>query len=208
MIEIPENKRFLLIVLVLLLAGMISLVVGLQFYENMRQFYTLEGVVEGVKKEYPEATSLASTALGMRLSAAKDPEHPLMLLVDCREPEEYRVSHLEGAVNLRTPAEILQACDALRGPAEAPSLGPEAPPRSPAQVEVYVYCSVGHRSAKLVQELAKAGSQEGRYLRGGLFFWARESRPMVDSAGNATKKLHPYKAPWKALVDPENRAGE
>lgn len=203
MLDIPPNKRFLLIVLGLLLVAMIGMVVGLQMYEDMRKFYTLDGVTETVKKEYPGVTNLASTALSLRLNAKADADETPLLLVDCREPEEYRVSHLPGAVNLRTAAEVLQARDALE--AARPKAEESGPPRTREPVGIYVYCSVGHRSAQLVRDLTAAGCQEGRYLRGGLFFWAREDRPLVDEAGQPTTKLHPYKAPWKALVEPANR---
>lgn len=199
MLNLPPEKRFLLIVFGLLLVAAIAMVAGLQVYEKMRNFYSLNGVTEAVKKEHPGVTSLASTALALRLGSP-DPARP-MLLVDCRAPEEFRVSHLRGAVNLRSAAEVLKARDELQ--AARPKAADAAAVLPP--VEIYVYCSVGHRSAALVKDLIAAGCDDGRYLRGGLFFWAREDRPVVDAQGQLTKKLHPFEPPWMALVDPANR---
>jgi 3-mercaptopyruvate sulfurtransferase SseA len=68
-----------------------------------------------------------------------------------------------------------------------------------------VYCSVGYRSARIVERLRAAGHSDVRNLRGSIFQWANEGRPVV--RGDSTvHKVHPFDATWGRLLNADLRA--
>ncbi len=124
---------------------------------------------------------------------AQRPSDSLMI-VDVREPEEFAVSHLQGAVQVD------------------PTTSPEAfMQRFGAAVQgktLVFYCSIGWRSSELADRLAPAlraaGAGDIRNLRGGIFRWHNESRPLVNAAGS-TDWVHPYSPDWADLVARQGR---
>lgn len=105
-------------------------------------------------------------------------------LYDVRTREEYRVSHLPGAVRVDPDAGSL--------------------PPVPAGAEVVVtYCSLGFRSSALA---ARAPDPEAapprRDLDGGIFAWAHEALPLVDAAGRRTRRVHPFGGLWRLWLPP------
>jgi len=104
-------------------------------------------------------------------------EHTRPLILDARSHDEFAVSHLEGA---------------LRVDPERPELGSL---RVPEDTSVVVYCSVGYRSAAIVEKLSAAGVDDVYNLTGGIFAWANEGRPIVKSGEPATS-VHPYNDIW------------
>jgi len=70
--------------------------------------------------------------------------------------------------------------------------------------DIVFYCSVGVRSSDLAvlaaQRLKQGGAGRIANLRGGVFRWHNETRPLV-SRGQATQLVHPYDSIWKNLVE-------
>jgi len=64
------------------------------------------------------------------------------LIIDVREPEEFAIDHVEGAINL-TPKEILDGAIALKD--------------VPQETELVLYCVSGSRSNFAIIELQKLG---------------------------------------------------
>ncbi|UJR78626.1 rhodanese-like domain-containing protein [Sandaracinus amylolyticus] len=64
----------------------------------------------------------------------------------------------------------------------------------PSDRDVVVYCSVGARSAVIAERFPNA-----RNLRGGIFAWANESRPLVRD-GARTNEVHRYDSLWGMLL--------
>ena len=108
------------------------------------------------------------------------------ILLDARAPEELAVSHLDGAVRIDLDA------------ADFGSL--EIPP----EARVVVYCSVGYRSAVVAEALADSGAKRVYNLRGGIFGWASEGRPIVRD-GAPADSVHPFDAFWGRFLRPELR---
>ena len=108
------------------------------------------------------------------------------LILDARGPEEFAVSHLAGAVRV----------DPQASAAEVLAAHPEA-----ARRPVLVACSVGWRSALLAERLRAAGV-DARNLRGGVFRWRNEGRPLV-RGGAPTGDVHPYDEKWGRLIADE-----
>ena len=98
-------------------------------------------------------------------------------LLDVRTPEEFAVSHLPGAIRVDPERPDLRSMElALRSP-------------------VVVYCSVGYRSAAILDDIRTPGLGEIYNLRGGIFAWANEGHPIVRDQAPASS-VHPYDAIW------------
>ena len=117
-----------------------------------------------------------------------------ILLLDIRDPEEYAVSRLPGAiwVNPSASAEtaLIQMGD-VRGKT------------------IVVYCSVGKRSSIFAEReqlaLKEMGAVSIANLERGIFGWHNAERTLVDANG-ATDAVHPYDAVWKQYVERKAKA--
>ena len=111
-----------------------------------------------------------------------------VLFLDIRDPEEYAVSHIPGAIRVSfgaSPDEVMAAVGDVSGK------------------EIVAYCSVGRRSsifAKDMQDTLKAsGAVSVANLEGGVFGWHADHRALEDARG-ATDLVHPYDEIWKRYV--------
>jgi rhodanese-related sulfurtransferase len=144
---------------------------------------TWEAVFARIARDWPGVPQMTTAELARRLGA-KD-ERPI--LIDTRAQEEYAVSHLPGAVWAETPAQIQAA---LR----------DVPPER----AVVLYCSVGVRSSKAAAELMRDGRGNVFNLRGSIFQWANEGRP-IERDGQPATGVHPYNRKWGGLLDAKLR---
>lgn len=111
------------------------------------------------------------------------------ILLDVRETDEFEVSHIPGAVQIDPGASAADVQALLA------SVG--ATPDTP----VIVYCSVGRRSSRLGSRVVDAlDGHEVTNLRGGVFAWHNQSRPLENAAGT-TDAVHPYNDKWGKLVE-------
>lgn len=108
-------------------------------------------------------------------------------LLDARAPEEFAVSHLQGARRVDPDHPDLDALVELRSR------------------RVVVYCSVGYRSADIAQQLARAGFNNVYNLEGGIFAWANRGHPIY-ARGRRVHKVHPYDTLWGRYLRPELRS--
>lgn len=138
-----------------------------------------------IEEAFPGVPAIDTAALA---DAMQDPSRRLVL-IDVREPEEFAVSHLEGAVR----AESVGHAAALAR-------------NAPDGALVVAYCSVGYRSAALVAVLRDRGLTGVHNLTGSIFRWANEDRPLWRGDVPATR-VHPFDASWGVLLQPERRAG-
>lgn len=135
-------------------------------------------VILVVRFQFRDVATVSPHSLSLRLTTPKDQT----VLIDTREPREYAVSHLPGALNLTT----VQAIEAAAIPRQAP---------------LVVYCSIGYRSAGLARQLRTAGYRQVENLEGSIFLWQMQGLPLMSGTGPATK-VHPYDALWGALLNP------
>lgn len=105
------------------------------------------------------APKITTAELGARMNAS-EPLH----LIDVREPEEFEVTHLPGAVNMRY-------ADLLLGVRKPPDDG----------VPVVFVCDSGKRSGEVCEQLARLGLP-CQVLEGGYPQWVREERPLSTPA--------------------------
>ena len=107
------------------------------------------------------------------------------LLVDVRAGEEYAVSHLRGAVNLRDAAQIAAAY------------------RDSGKDSIVLYCSVGYRSSRLAAQLEPLVDCPVYNLKGSIFAWANAGKPVYRGT-EQVHTVHPYDAEWGRLLDKEH----
>ena len=111
------------------------------------------------------------------------------IILDAREPEEFRVSHIKGALNVgyndfSSEEKQLQNLDKTK--------------------PVVVYCSVGIRSEKIGEKLKKAGFTNLKNLYGGIFEWKNKGFPVIDSTGKKTENIHIYGKMWGQYLSAGN----
>lgn len=144
--------------------------------------FALENVRKEVRASFPSVKQLSTSTLAARLA-----NRDSLVLLDVREPQEYGVSHLPGAVRVDPKA-------------EGNSI---APANDLTNKTLVFYCSVGVRSSKLAQklqsELMRKGAISVFNLDGGIFAWHNEERPLENSNG-ATDFVHPFDRKYKKLL--------
>jgi rhodanese-related sulfurtransferase len=110
-----------------------------------------------------------------------------LVLLDVRNSEEQEVSQLHGAQHL----------DPVHPDIAALGIRKDA--------KVVVYCSVGYRSAAVIDDLESAGFQNVYNLEGGLFDWANKGRPVYQGE-ERVHEVHPYNRIWGLLLRKDRRA--
>jgi rhodanese-related sulfurtransferase len=107
--------------------------------------------------------------------ALKDP-----VLLDAREPKEYKVSHLGNADLIGYDnfdlGRVIDNYD--------------------VNDTIIVYCSVGYRSGKIGEQLQRAGYRHVYNLDGGLFRWVNQGKPIVNQEDLPTSTVHGFNKKW------------
>ena len=132
-----------------------------------------------VREAFPDVRQLTTQELADWLAS----DRPRPVLLDARTPEEFAVSHLDGAIS--TP-DVDQAITALEG----------EDPTTP----VVVYCSVGYRSSALAEQLTQRNYDNVMNLEGSIFEWANAGRPVVRD-DQPVEVVHPYNEDWGQLLN-------
>ncbi len=108
-------------------------------------------------------------------------------LLDAREYEEYKISHIEGAEWIGYDNPQFRLLNHI-----------------PKDQKIYIYCSVGYRSDKLAQKLVKKGYNNVYNVYGSIFEWANRGYPLQDINGESTQKVHTYNRKWSKWVKNED----
>lgn len=125
--------------------------------------------------------TLAGTIPTIRISefVSQRSENPDTFVLDAREKAEYKVSHIDGAINIGNEKFNLNALNGI-----------------PKNAPIVIYCSIGYRSEKIGEQLQDAGYINVHNLFGGIFSWYNNGLPVYDSKGNATNQIHGYDKEW------------
>jgi rhodanese-related sulfurtransferase len=129
-------------------------------------------------KEYPDVANISTQELAKLTN---------VVLLDTRTEDEYKASHLPGAVRF----------DESNNAATKDLFA-----KLSKNTMIVVYCSVGVRSAAVARRLTALGYTQVKNLRGSAFMWANEGRLLE---GLSTPKVHPFNSRWGALLAPELR---
>lgn len=133
-----------------------------------------------IRRKFPQVQQIDPATLAVELQ-----QDSKLVLLDVRSIPEYSVSHLPDA----------QQVD----PAKTDFSDFPYPPDTP----IVCYCSVGYRSARLVDRLQAAGYQNVRNLEGSIFEWINQGYSVYRER-NVVRSVHPYNAQWGLLLDPSN----
>lgn len=143
---------------------------------------TMQDVEAAVARLLP-VPEITSAELARRIDAGER-----IVLFDVREPAEYAQSRIPGA--LRVPPEASAAAVLAEHGARM------------AGATVVLYCAVGWRSGLMVQGIRQAAAQAPAAallnLRGGIFRWHTEARPLEFGPGAAG--VHPFDGAWGRLL--------
>lgn len=139
-----------------------------------------------VEDRFPTVSQISTDSLAQVL--ADSLAH--FILLDTRTVDEYEVSHIPGAVHLDPNTQDFSRFDSLN-----------------RQVQIVTYCSVGYRSSEIAIRLDDAGFLNVSNVRGSIFKWANEGRPVV-RGDIEVREVHPYDRIWGKLLDPSLRAYE
>lgn len=114
-----------------------------------------------------------------------------VLIVDVRDPDEYAVSHLRGAVRSLTEPERSELTAQIRSKVRG-----QAPNQAQGVIVVF-YCTGGARSLQMAEalhlDLIEAGAGGVHVLDGGIIAWANADLPLVNDQG-PTRDVHPWDA--------------
>ena len=102
-----------------------------------------------------------------------------IILLDTRSPEEFKVSHIDGARFLNYNSYSTEELKQL-----------------PKNEKIIVYCSVGYRSERVGEKLQKLGYQNVYNIYGGIFEWKNEGMPVVNRQNHTTDSVHTYNKNW------------
>ncbi len=137
------------------------------------------------RASFPGVPQMGIEELDRRLA-----DDPPPLVIDVREPFEYEVSHLPGAVHAQGEdiARLIAGTD----------------PNRP----VVLYCSVGYRSSAAAADLIQLNDPDlhGRIwnLEGSIFEWGNSGRSVYRGREEADR-VHPYGRQWNRLLAPHLR---
>lgn len=107
-------------------------------------------------------------------------------LLDAREPFEYEVSHIEGAVCVGYDNFKLK------------KIKKEIPNKDEP---IIVYCSLGIRSETIAAKLKKAGYTNVRNLYGGIFEWKNKDFTVYNSKEKVTDSVHTFSKEWSKWLE-------
>lgn len=110
-----------------------------------------------------------------------------VVLLDAREPDEYKVSHLANATYVgynNFNMDSLKIID--------------------KKTPIVVYCSIGYRSGKITEKLMENGFVNVQNLYGGIFEWKNNNKTLVDDNG-ITNDVHPYSKTWGVWLKKGNK---
>lgn len=106
-----------------------------------------------------------------------------VFFLDTRPQSEFKVSHLQNAVQVGYDKFDVHTVRFI-----------------PKNAEIIVYCSIGARSQSVGEKLKAAGYTNVKNLYGGLFHWINIDYPLFDSNGKQTNQIHGYSKEWGKWV--------
>lgn len=105
--------------------------------------------------------------------------NPKVVFIDTREKKEYNVSHLKNAVWVGYDDFELARVAAID-----------------KDTKIIAYCSVGARSEDVTRKLLEAGYKDVSNMYGSIFEWVNEGKPVYNTEGEETMKVHAYSKSW------------
>jgi rhodanese-related sulfurtransferase len=168
----------------ILIAALLSGAVVAGGHVMFRDRHTgLAAVHSGIERQFSDVRHIDGD--GLSSLDRKD-----VVLFDVREASEFSISHLQHAIRVDPAISKVgfagKFADITKG-----------------KTAIF-YCSVGQRSSALAHKVQRAllssGTKAAYNLKGGIFKWHNERRPLVSGAETRTTFIHPYNAVWGRMV--------
>ena len=106
-----------------------------------------------------------------------------VIILDARESNEYKISHLKDSKFIGYNNLNLSVLDSIS-----------------RDKQIVVYCSVGIRSEKIARKVQDLGFGNVKNLYGGIFEWKNTGYPVYDNKGKETEKIHTYSIHWSKYL--------
>ncbi len=132
----------------------------------------IEKMYSGYQEGFPDVPEVEPAALAESLRDGS------IVLVDVREPREWAISRISGAI---TQVDFERDKERYK----------DRP--------IVAYCTIGYRSGQFAQRLAADGFDASN-LRGSILAWVHAGEPVVDDDGE-TKRVHVFGPQWDLLPD-------
>ncbi|WP_371537225.1 MULTISPECIES: rhodanese-like domain-containing protein [unclassified Flavobacterium] len=108
-----------------------------------------------------------------------------LIFLDAREPKEYKVSHIKGAL----PAGF----DHFKSDTVLANVKDK-------NATIIVYCSIGVRSERVGEKLQKLGYKNVFNLYGGIFEYKNTGEKVVNNQNKVTDSIHTYNKAWSVYL--------
>ena len=148
-------------------------------------------IKQTIDNDFPNVPTITTETLALWMN---DTDRAEPIILDARAASEFSVSHINGAIQVSNAKAAAKAASGLLDAFAANAKDSDTP--APA---IVVYCSVGYRSAKVVDKLIKKGVQNVFNLEGSIFQWFNEGRP-VFKGDLQVDEVHPFDATWGKLL--------
>ena len=147
------------------------------FLLGMFSFFYTAAQVQSSAYDLTLKTLLSHSVPEVSVSQVK--EMPNVLLLDAREWNEFKVSHIKHARHVGYDHFDIGKLQSIN-----------------KKQKIVVYCSVGYRSEKISERLKKDGFTDVSNLYGGIFEWVNQGNAVVDETGKVTENIHAYSKTW------------
>ncbi|XP_071180530.1 uncharacterized protein [Mytilus edulis] len=150
-----------------------------------------------ISKKFSKAANISTHTLSDWMK--NEGEAQKLVLLDCRQEEEFVVSRIPGAVRVDYENEAESILEKIQDV------------QTDKSVRIVCYCAAGYRSSLIVEKLQDHFKTLGMCtctsismmynLEGSIFKWANEGRTMVDVYNKGTPFAHPYNAVFGKLLE-------
>ncbi len=118
-------------------------------------------------------------------------ENESVVLIDARQPEEQKTSHIPGAIFVNYDEFETSYVSSI-----------------PQDVKVVVYCTAGYRSERIGEKLLEMGYKDVNNLYGGIIDWKNNGYEVLNDQYQPTDSVHTYNKSWGELLKTGTRVYE
>ena len=136
--------------------------------QSSAQVVALRELAQEIRSDHPNVPHLNLEEVQQRIGQ--------FTVIDVRDPEEFQVSQIPGAINIHEPEALLKFANEHQG-------------------DLLLYCSVGLRSAQLTELLHSQGATHTTNFVGSIFAWGNQGLALTNAQGE-TGFVHPYNWYW------------
>lgn len=108
-----------------------------------------------------------------------------LVFLDAREPKEYKVSHIQGALSV--------GFDHFKSNNVTANIIDK-------NATIIVYCSIGVRSEQIGEKLQKLGYKNVYNLYGGIFEYKNTGGKVVNNQNKVTDSVHTFNKTWSVYL--------